>query len=320
MPDSATVPFAELPQLGVTGLRHSWDVFGRGDRLGTLNRLTPDVVQQALRSVRSGARVSLSLPVTLPDPPLFGRQALQHTVVHPAHNTWDDRLDNFYPQASTQWDSLLHISAREDGHYGGWDGDPEVDGLGLGISNWAEQGIIGRGVLIDMAAYTLASESDYDPFVTRRFTPADLEAAIAAQGTALQPGDILCLRTGWVDKYVGLSHDERVALALALSEAPKRTWAGLAADESMSEYLWNAGFSVIAADNPAIEVAPGSREAGSLHRRLIPALGFALGELFDFGALAAQCAASGNYDFLFVSVPLNVPGGVGSPAAAVAVL
>jgi hypothetical protein len=58
---------------------------------------------------------------------------------------------------------------------------------------------------------------------------------------------------------------------------------------------------------------------GSLHQRLIPSLGFAIGELFSFAALAAACHADGRYDFLFTSVPLNVTGGVGSPANAVAV-
>ncbi len=46
----------------------------------------------------------------------------------------------------------------------------------------------------------------------------------------------------------------------------------------------------------------------------------AIGELFSFGALAAACQREGRYEFLFVSVPLNVTGAVGSPGNAVAVL
>jgi hypothetical protein len=48
-------------------------------------------------------------------------------------------------------------------------------------------------------------------------------------------------------------------------------------------------------------------------------LGTALGELFDFDELAAACRADGRWDFLFVSVPLNLPGGVGSPANAIVI-
>jgi hypothetical protein len=46
----------------------------------------------------------------------------------------------------------------------------------------------------------------------------------------------------------------------------------------------------------------------------------AIGELFSFGALADTCQREGRYDFLFVSVPLNVTGAIGSPGNAVAVL
>jgi hypothetical protein len=46
----------------------------------------------------------------------------------------------------------------------------------------------------------------------------------------------------------------------------------------------------------------------------------AIGELFSFGALAAACARMRRHEFLFVSVPLNVTGAIGSPGNAVAVL
>lgn len=76
----------------------------------------------------------------------------------------------------------------------------------------------------------------------------------------------------------------------------------------------------MACDNPAVEVVPGDRAAGFLHGRLIPHLGFAIGELFDFGPLAEACARERRYEFLFVSVPLKVTGAVSSPANAVAIL
>ena len=44
---------------------------------------------------------------------------------------------------------------------------------------------------------------------------------------------------------------------------------------------------------------------GYVGRRLIPLLGFALGELFDFERLAELAATDGRYDFLFVAVPLK---------------
>ena len=71
--------------------------------------------------------------------------------------------------------------------------------------------------------------------------------------------------------------------------------------------------------NPGLEVSPGDRAVGSLHRRLIPLLGMALGEFFDLDNLAAACASDSRWDFLIVSAPLHLIGGVGSPANAVVI-
>ena len=43
-----------------------------------------------------------------------------------------------------------------------------------------------------------------------------------------------------------------------------------------------------------------------------------IGENWDLDALAADCARDGHYDFLLTSAPLNVPGGAGTPANALA--
>jgi kynurenine formamidase len=308
------VPFDELPVLPASGLRHSWQVYPPGDQLGTLNRLTGAAVTGAAATVRTGERVGLSLPIELPDPPLFGRQPALHTVFAAGRNTWDDRLDGFYPQASTQWDSLRHVRAREDGFYGGWPGDPDTDPEHLGIQNWARPGIVGRGVLVDLAA-----DGGVDPFAQHAFEVADLRRALAAQGTTLRYGDILCLRTGWVDRYLALDEAGRRDLSARFEQAGQRSWAGLAGSEDMSRFLWDSGAAAVVSDNPAVEVAPGDPAVGSLHRRLIPCLGFVLGELFDLSALRSACQRAGRHEFLFASVPLNLTGGVGSPASAVAI-
>jgi hypothetical protein len=44
----------------------------------------------------------------------------------------------------------------------------------------------------------------------------------------------------------------------------------------------------------------------------------AIGELWDLDALAEDCDADGVFEFLLVSAPLHVPGGIGSPSNAVA--
>ena len=47
-------------------------------------------------------------------------------------------------------------------------------------------------------------------------------------------------------------------------------------------------------------------------------MGMPIGELFALDELAADCADDGVYEFMFVSMPLNLPGGVGSPPNALA--
>ena len=143
--DRAVVPFDELPMLAGSGLRHAWDVWGRGDNLGTLNRLTGPVVAAAAATVRTGERVGLTLPMGLPDPPFFGRQAYKHSFVPMGPTAWDDYVDGFYLQCSSQWDGLRHVGSGPDGWYGGWRGRPEADLEPLGIQHWAQRGIIGRG-------------------------------------------------------------------------------------------------------------------------------------------------------------------------------
>lgn len=316
--DGVIPSFDSLPRLPGTGVQHAWDVWGRGDNLGTLNRLTGPAVAAASSCVRTGARIGLSLPLGLPDPPFFGRKGLRHTFEAMGPAAWDDFVDGFYLQCSSQWDGLRHIGSP-DGWYGGWRALPGDDLEPLGMHHWAARGIVGRGVLVDLASYA-SSRGDYDPFTRVAFRPADLAGALAAQGTSLRGGDILCVRTGWTDKYLSLDQAGRAALADGMQDVTGYASAGLAGSEEMARFLWDSGIAALPCDNPAVEVVPADRSDGFLHGRLIPGLGMAIGELFSFGDLAAACAREGRYEFLFVSVPLNVTGAVGSPANAVAVL
>jgi kynurenine formamidase len=306
--------YDELPTLGATGLRHAWNVFGAADELGTLNRITDDVVQSAVAMVRTGRRISLDLPVSIPNPPLFGRNPVAHSIFELDRNTWDDRLDDFHLQGSTQWDGLRHVRAREFGFYGGWQGPPDSDPRRLGIDRWSDHGIVSRGVLVDLTG------GDLDPFSTRAFSAEELAAAVDSQCGPLRRGDVLCVRTGWIDGYLAMGDDDRTSLALRDADRADRAWAGLDGSDAMARYLWDAGIAAVVVDNPALEVAPSDPKVGDLHRRLIPCLGFAVGELFSFGELAGACAHQRRSDFLFASVPLKVRGGVGSPANAMAIL
>ena len=315
MVNHAGVKYADLPLLTPDkDERHAWAHWGKGDALGTLNRITPEVRRDALATVRTGETVNLDLPLDEPYPTLFGRRPYQHTFTGPSkRNFIDDKVDDLFPQASTQWDDFRHLHVPDHGWFGGVQIDFENDRDTIGVQHWAS-GIIGRGVLIDMSERVLAALKD-DPSAPVDPIEADeLAAAVAASGESLRPGDILCVRTGWMQYYHDADEAEREAVA------QRFTWPGLSGSSEVAEFLWDSGLAAVTADNPGVEAAPGRRGAGSLHRRALALLGMPFGELFDFDAVSEALRAQERASFLFVAVPLNIPGGVGSTGNAVAVL
>lgn len=297
--------YADLPLAGAPP-GSSWGVWGDSDRLGCLNLLTPERARRGAGCVRDGSVFRLDLPLDQPDPPLYGRARLQHEVIGQGGH---DDVIGFNTQASTQWDGFRHIAHPEHGHYGGL-ASPDH-----GIEAWQGR-IVGRAVLADVAAWREAHGRPLQPGRCDPISPDDLLATLDEQGTAVEPGDVLLVRTGWLEHYDGLTAAERAALPDAL------TTVGLAAGEATAAALWDLHVSAVAADNPALEAWPpdfGGGPDGFLHYRLLPLLGIPIGELFRLGPLAAHCRATGRYDALFTSAPLVVPAGVASPPGALAV-
>jgi hypothetical protein len=56
-----------------------------------------------------------------------------------------------------------------------------------------------------------------------------------------------------------------------------------------------------------------------LHQWFLSLFGLNIGELWDLKALGEHCSKVKKYSFLLTSIPLNVPGAVGSPANALAI-
>jgi len=307
--------YDELPLIEGLGLPHAWDVFGRDDDLGSIGLLTPERRRAAAALVATGEAVNLTLPLTLPDPPLFGRKPLSHDIYNLDRNTLDDSVDGLFMQASSQWDGLRHIRAREHGY---WTGIPDDFGEGpgrLGIEHWVEHGIAGCGALLDVGAHLEAEGRGYDALTPFVVTAADLEAAAERQGLVIETGDVLCIRFGWVEAYRKLSAAERA------DYAPNVQHSGLEGSAEMARRLWDWHPAAIVCDNPAVEVVPGDPKVGSLHRRMIPLLGMAFAEMADFSGLAPALAARDQgWRFMFTSSPLHLPGAIGSPLNAQAIL
>ena len=301
--------YADLPVLADSGLPHARALLD--PVLGSIGRLGPEQVRAAANLVALGESIALNLPVGFIDPPMFGRAASRHRLVEVGHNTYEDVLDDYNPQAGSQWDGLLHVRARE---FGFFDGRAALDSAsrGPGIQAWAADGIVGRGVLLDLVRWASANRRSLEPMSGAEITSQDLADCAASQGVDLRPADIVCVRTGWLTAYRALDADARRALA------PDSV--GLRADAATASFVWDNALAAIGADNPALENIPGDPAVGSLHRRLIPMLGTAIAELLDLDRLARRCAEIGRWVFMFVSAPLALPGGVSSPSNALAIL
>jgi kynurenine formamidase len=312
--------FAELPFVDGTTERHAWDVFGRDDELGCLNFAGPEQVLAATREVKLGRVVNLNLPLGQPQPQFWAsRPVMEHTRVV-KRNVRDDEINHLGMQTSTQWDGLGHQRFREHGYFGGRQEDA-LDRGELGIERWAERGMIVRGVLVDVLAYLEAHGQTIQQDQRFPIGAELLAAALERQGTTLQPGDVLLVRTGWLRWYTGLDTNERDELATLLAEDRSRIAVpGLDPRVDTIAWLWDSRIAAAAFDNPTAETVPYVREHGWAHIRLISLLGLTLGELWQLDELADVCAAEGRYSFMLSAPPLNLRGGVGSPANAYAVL
>jgi kynurenine formamidase len=314
MPDLPS--YAELPVREGAPPASSWGLWGDDDELGCLNLLTPERIAAAAKLVRKGAVFALNLRIDRPEPPLYGRGAVRHTITGEGGNGRDDYLDNFWPQASSQWDSLRHIRHPEYGWYNGVRDEQIIAGDAgrLGIDTMARRGIAGRGVLLDVARYLAEHGRPLDCALSVIITPDDLDACADAQNVELRTGDVLLVRTGWLAWYANETTPEQ---RRAMSDRAVLRAPGLGPPAETAAWLWDHRVAAVAADNPALEAWPPSPD-DFMHWRLIPLLGLPIGELWDVDALAADCAVDGVYEFLFTSAPLNVPGGVGSPPNALA--
>lgn len=319
-PDSIPM-YDELP-ISEFGGRHAWAI-PECATIGTLGFIDETIRLGALRSIRKGLVFSLNAPLEVIDPPFFGRSKLEHSVdVKREGLVLDDRIDALYPQVSSQWDALNHIGAAPGVFFGGSDLEAQLDGSRNGIDVWAREGIAGRAVLLDMEAVMLQKDAEYSPGSNTTMSVADMESALHRQGVGLQFGDILLLHTGYLEWYRAQTFDARRALSEAGSEVVA---AGLEHSESVARFLWDSGVAAIAADSLGVEAWPPIRDPqaqpfGFLHSELIGHLGMAIGELWELGSLLSHCRHEQVWDFFLVSAPLNLRGGVGSPANALAIV
>lgn len=308
--------YAQLPE-GPAGGRLGWHVFGKDDQRGTINLLTEDSVAYAVTLVQRGTTFSLDYPLGTFDPPLNpNRGNVRHRVFRqPGGIGHDDVVNNHYPQAGSQWDSLAHIGYTREHYYNSASVDDIESGRRNSIQNWARTGIAGRGVVLDIPSTKARNHEPYDPGSSSELTVEDLEAARIRADVEYRGGDILVLNTGFSEWYLSLSQENRKSVSGSL-RAP-----GLAHQESVCEYLWDNRIAAVVTDTFAVEAWPAdmavsAQPFGFIHQMLIGSLGIALGELWKLSDLVDDCRRTGVFEGLLVASPTDIPGGISSSANA----
>jgi len=193
----------------------NWGKWGADDEVGSLNYLGPEQVLAAARLVSSGKIFTLQRLIGDPkgDPVWPGRTPAERTQILD-ESSWDgadapafpgglhyadDKISAFL-QGSTQYDALGHV--WYDGQlWNGYDARTTVGGLDkASVEPIAQRGVVGRGLLVDMARHRGKENLD----AAETYTHDDLLACAEAQGTPIQKRDILIVRTNFLKLFFDL--------------------------------------------------------------------------------------------------------------------
>ncbi|MFJ8016131.1 cyclase family protein [Streptomyces sp. NPDC096339] len=285
------------------------------DRRGALGHLTPERVVAATAEVRSGRTVSLAAPVET----LAGAdnpEPARHRMIEPSggetgasggaglHFARDRFAMNVHGDADSHLDALCHVLFDGALYNGVPASSVTSEGAGALCVEAVRDGIVGRGVLLDVPR--LRGVPWLEP--GEHVTAADLAGAEAAQGVRVGPGDVLFVRVGHRlrRRELGAWDAARARAGLhptAVRFLAERRVAALGSDGNND----TAPSAVASVDFP-------------VHVLAVHAMGLHLMDYLQFEELAPACADAGRWSFLCVVAPLRLPSATGSPVNPIAVL
>jgi kynurenine formamidase len=279
---------------------------------GALGRVTAERVVAAAGEVRCGRGVSLAATVETrsgPDSP----EPASHRMTAPTHEeaggpglafARDRFAMNVHGDVDSHLDALCHVIF--DGElYGGVPASTVTpDGAGALSLDLVRDGIVGRGVLLDVPR--LRGVRWLEP--GDQVSAEDLVAAETAQRTEVGPGDLLFVRVG-----------HRLRRRTLGPWDVTRGRAGL--HPTAVEFLAERGVSVLGSDGNSDAAPSAVAEVGfPVHVLAVNAMGLHLLDWLDFEELVPVCEEQGRWHFLCVVAPLRLPAATGSPVNPIAVL
>ena len=277
-------------------------IWGGQDEVGALNALTESTTLAAMQRITQGRtydlgvlldRTSFLAPAHVPTGVVAYRtpQGLinQDIGFQKGGVSFNTSMITISDHAGTQLDGLCHATFGDDHHwYNGfttreWGRDFGPDRAGA--HNIPP--IIARGVLIDVAAHLGLAELQ----AGHPISPGELQSALESQGTTIEPGTVVLVRTGamrhWGD--VGADHGS--------IKGPDTAGLTLAAARWLVE---EKGAILVGSDTSTVECVPpfDGDNVSPVHKYLLVDQGVHMGELHYLEDLAASRA----YDFCYIAL------------------
>ncbi|MFJ6634482.1 cyclase family protein [Streptomyces sp. NPDC091376] len=294
---------------------NNWGRWGADDEIGTLNLITDRVVREAAAQVRAGRRVPLALPLQqdgVQTGMIPGRVNPLHTMVQinqelfgPGTVATSDDAVTLGLQSATHWDALTHAS-HSGRIYNGRPADTITAHTGARFSGIdTVRTLVSRGVLLDVARAKGVDRLPGDHAVT----PEDLSEAEEFGGVRVRSGDVVLVRTGQIQVYLG---GDKHAYAYPSPGLSIRT----------PEWFHARDAAAVANDTLTFEIFPPEIEDLWLpvHALDLVEMGMLQGQNWNLEDLSTACAQEGRYAFLLSATPEPFVGGTGTPVAPVAVL
>jgi kynurenine formamidase len=290
----------------------NWSRWGVDDQRGTLNHLTDERRVVAAGLVRSGESVSLAHDLATEPSPENPHPTQHHMLASgdardsngiPGYEAARDHVAfDVHGLFTTHVDALSHMFVRGEMFGGRPASDVRSDGaLSNTVLSMAD-GVVGRGVLLDVPRALGCEFLDSGEVIT----VDDLQAAEDAQGVTVAAGDILLVSWG-----------------RAARRAAKKGFdgfSGLHAD--CLPWLQQRGVAVLGSDgiSDPMPFVGTPQWPFPVHQIGITAMGLHLIDNMSLALLSEHCATAGRWEFLFTMGPLRITKGTGCPVNPIAVL
>ena len=292
----------------------NWGRWGEEDERGALNLITPAKLREAAEAVVVGESVGCALELAV-RPSVENPNPALHMMIQAGDDCvigeigFESVMDfvgvAFHGMATSHLDALCHVFVDGQMYNGFSKNEVKSTGACRGSVMAAKEGIVSRGVLLDIPR--VLGVPWLEP--TASITIEQLESAEKAQGVRTTAGDILLVGTGrdarrrekgpWSPIETGLAglHPECVA------------------------WLHERGVAVLGSDGVS-DALPGSGIPNwimPVHQCALVAMGVHLLDNLRLDQLAEACARHRRWFFQFIVAPLRVAKATGSPINPIAV-